>query len=88
MSSYNKLISIEKMDIESEKWVKFYSTHANVNKTGGREYTNASTNISSSSYDFKVRYCSLLEDIIYNTEIYRILYCNRYFNRIISSISS
>lgn len=80
MASYNRPIVIQKLDEETEKWEDYYSTHANVNKTGGKEYVNASTNISSSTYNFKVRFCEKFKDVIYNTEIYRILYDGRYYD--------
>ena len=78
--TFNKPIVIQKLDYETEKWSEYYSTHANINKVGGKEYTNASSNISSSTFHFKVRYCKKLEDLQYNTEIYRVLYDNRFFN--------
>ena len=80
MASYNKPILIQKLNEETEQWEKFCETRANVNKTGGREYTNASTNISASTYNFKVRYRKSLEEVIFNTEMYRVVYNNRCFD--------
>ena len=79
MASYNIPITIQKLNENTEMWENFYSCHANINKTGGKEYVNASTNISSSTYDFNVRFCEKIEEIIFNTEIYRILYNNRFY---------
>lgn len=80
MSSYNKPILIQKLDEDTEKWSDYYPTHANINKASGKEYVNASTNISSSTYNFKVRYCKKLEEILFNTEIYRIVYKNHCYD--------
>lgn len=90
MASYKFPIKIQKLNEESEIWEDCYFSeekkksnnpiiHANINKTGGREYVNASSNISASTFDFKIRYFKGAEDIIYNTEIYRIIYDNRIF---------
>ncbi len=80
MASYNIPIIIQKLDNETEIWEDYYSTHSEINKTSGKEYFNASSNISSSIFDFKLRFCEKVEDIIFNTEIYRIIYKNRTFN--------
>lgn len=80
MASYRTPIKIQKLDYETEVWSDYYSTHANINKSGGKEYFNASSNISNSTFNFKVRYCESLKDIQYETEIYRVMYDKRYFN--------
>lgn len=80
MASYNKPILIQKLDEDTEKWNDYYSTHANVNKASGKEYFNASTNISASTYNFKVRYCEKLKELLFNTEIYRVVYENRCYD--------
>lgn len=80
MATYNQLISIQKLNNDTEIWEEYHSTHAEINKASGKEYFNASTNITSSTYNFKTRYCELLEDIQYNTALYRIVYRNRIFD--------
>lgn len=80
MASYNKPILIQKLDEDTEKWNYYYSTHANVNKASGKEYFNAKTNISSSAYNFKVRYCEKLKELLFNTEIYRVVYESRCYD--------
>lgn len=80
MASYKFPIKIQKLNLESEKYEDYYSTHANINKVGGKEYTQASTNISHSTFNFKVRYCEKMKDVIYNTEAYRVVYDNRCFD--------
>lgn len=80
MASYKFPILIQKLNEETEKWEDYYSTHANINKVGGKEYTQAATNISGLTFNFKVRYCSLMEKVIFNTEIYRVVYKNRCYD--------
>lgn len=80
MASYNLPILIQKLNLDTEIWEDYYSTHANINKTGGKEYVNASTNISSSTYNFKIRYCEKIDDLLFNTQIYRIVYDSRCFD--------
>lgn len=76
----NKKIQFQKLNIETEKWIEFYSCYAEVNKASGREFFNAKTNITQSTFNFKVRYIRQLEDIIFNTNEYRIIYKDRIFN--------
>lgn len=80
MASYNLPIQIQKLNLDTEEWMIYYNTHANINKTGGNEYVNASTNISSSTYNFKIRYCDKIKDVLFNTEIYRIIYDTRCYD--------
>lgn len=80
MASYHRPILIQKLNLDTEKYEDYYFTHGNVNKVGGKEYVNASTNISNSTFNFKVRYCKKMKDVIFNTEMYRILYDNRFFD--------
>lgn len=80
MASYKFPILIEKLNLDTEKWGEYYSTHANINKVGGKEYEQASTNISNSTFNFKVRYCEKMKEVIFNTEIYRVVYENRCYD--------
>lgn len=77
----NKLIKIQKLtDMENETWEDYYSCLAEINKASGKEYFNAKTNVTQNTYNFKVRYISKLQDIIFNTSQYRILYQNKEFD--------
>lgn len=91
MPVYNKIIKIQKLDINTEEWTDYYISdiakkekkpwvHANINKASGKEYFNARTEISGSTFNFKVRYCEALRDLMFNTEIYRIAYDSKIFN--------
>lgn len=76
----NKLIKFQKLNADIEKWEDYYFCYAEVNKSSGNEYFNARTNITQNTYNFKVMYISKLEDIIFNTSQYRILYKNKNFD--------
>lgn len=76
----NKQIKIQKMNVETEEWKDYYLCFAEVNKASGNEYFNAKTEITKNTYNFKVRYIRKLEDIIFNTNQYRIIYKNKIFN--------
>lgn len=80
MASYKFPILIEKLNENAEKWEEYYHTRANINKVGGKEYEQASTNISNSTFNFKVRYCEKMKEVIFNTEIYRVVYDNRCYD--------
>ena len=80
MSVYNKTIKIQKLNLDTEVWEDYFNAHANINKSSGKEYFNARTEISSSTFNFSVRYCKKLEDIMYETEIYRIVYDAKCFD--------
>lgn len=80
MAVYNKIIKIQKLNLDTENWEEYYIAHANINKTSGKEYFNARTEISSSTFNFSVRYCKELEDIMFNTEIYRVVFEKKCFD--------
>ena len=80
MASYNLPIKILKLNLDTEVYEDYFSTHANINKTGGKEYLSAGTNISNSTFNFKVRFNEKTKAMIYDTEAYRIAYDNRYYD--------
>ena len=80
MASYKYPILIQKLNLDTEMYEDYYFTHSNINKVGGKEYTQAGVNISNLTFNFKVRYCSKMEDVIFNTEIYRVVYNNRCYD--------
>lgn len=76
----NKLFKIEKLNLETEKWDEYYKGYVEVNKATRKEYFNAKTNITQNTFNFKVRYIRKLEDTIFNTSQYRIIYKNNIFD--------
>ena len=80
IATYNIPILIQKLNVDTEIWEDYYPTHAKINKTTGKEYFAASTIITSSTYHFEVRYCEKIGEILFDTEIYSIVYKGRRFN--------
>jgi SPP1 family predicted phage head-tail adaptor len=76
---YDKPITIQVQDPETEEWTDKLKLHANVNKTGGGTVFNAGANQYNTSLTFRLRYVRALEDLAYNTQPYRILYRGRTF---------
>lgn len=77
--AYDKPITIQIQDPETEEWSNALKLHATVNKTGGGSNFNAGTDQHNASLTFKLRYVRKLEDIAYNTQPYRIIYRGRAF---------
>ena len=77
--TYDKPVTIQVQDPETEQWVDKLRLHAIVNKTGGGQALNAGADQYRASLTFEVRYVRLLEDVAYNTQPYRILYRGRTF---------
>ena len=76
---YDKPITVQVRDPETEEWTDKLRLHATVNKTGGGTKFSAGTDQNNASLTFKVRYVMALEDLAYNTERYRIIYRGRTF---------
>ena len=38
MTVFNKLILIQKLNLDTEEWEDYFLTHGNVNKSSGKEY--------------------------------------------------
>ena len=76
---YDKPITIQVQDPETEEWADKLHLHASVNKTGGGSNFNAGADQYNASLTFKLRYVSALEAIAYNTQPYRIIYRGRKF---------
>lgn len=76
---YDKPITIQIQDLETEKWQDSLTLHARVNKTGGGTTTNAGADQYRASLTFDLRYVRELEAIAYSTQPYRIIYRGRKF---------
>lgn len=76
---YDKPITIQVQDPETEEWADALKLHAMVNKTSGGAAFNAGTDQHNANLTFKIRYVKALEDLAYNTQPYRIIYRGRTF---------
>ena len=77
---FDKPITIQILDEQTETWSDKWQLHAFVNKTQGREYSDAGAERSVQSLTFEVRYFSDIKAIRYNTQLYRIKYDDHFFN--------
>ena len=78
--SFDKPITIQQIDEETEEWSDKWNLHARINKTSGTEYVNAGADISRAVKIFEVRYFQDLADVDYNRGLYRIIYRDHVFN--------
>ena len=77
---YDKPVTIQIIDPETETWTDKWSLHARINKSTGAEFVEAGANQSQTTKIFEFRYFSDLEDVDYNRGLYRILYRGHVFN--------
>ena len=78
---FNKVIKIQQCD-ENEKWTDLYTLYARINKSSSskNEYVNGGAERSIASKTFEVRYMDQLSKIQFNTQSYRIVYENHFYN--------
>ena len=69
----DKKIQIQVYDEEKE-WQDYFAPHAEINKTSGREYFAARTDVTANTFNFDILYHEKIEDIVFNTSRYRIIY--------------
>ena len=74
MAVYDKPITIQVQDLESEQWGDSLRLHAQVNKTGGGTSYEAGADQYHVSLTFKVRYCAALDVLRYGPQPFRVLY--------------
>jgi SPP1 family predicted phage head-tail adaptor len=72
--SYDKPITIQKQDTETEEWTDLWKLHAEVNKTGGGQTFSAGADQYKATLTFKLRYFAALEAMRYSPQLYRISY--------------
>lgn len=71
---YDKLITIQTQDPETEEWADKWKLHARVNKTRGDQTLSAGADQYHATLTFEVRYFKALEDMRYNPQPFRIIY--------------
>ena len=72
--TYDKPITVQQQDPETEEWADLWQLHARVNKTGGGQTQSAVADQYKATLNFEVRYFADLEYLRYNPQPYRILY--------------
>lgn len=79
-NAYNIPILVQKKDNDTEKWHDFLKLHARITRNKGSEYLRAGAIQSKSERIFEVRYQARLNEIEFNTSLYRIVYNNMFYN--------
>ena len=72
--AFDKPITLQVQDLETEEWVDHMKLHAQVNKTGGGVSTSAGADQYQVRLTFEVRYYEKLAKVAYGVQPYRILY--------------
>lgn len=73
--------TIQVIDQDTEEWTDHLHLHAlQVNKAGASETFNAGAEQHHHRLTFRLRWCKALEDIAYNTQLYRIVYRGHTYN--------
>lgn len=79
--AYDKPISIQRINEDTEDWEDVYKLHAYINKASqNNEYQNAGAIQDKVAKTFEVRYFKALKDIEFNTQLYRIIYDGNPYN--------
>jgi len=81
--TYDKPITIQVQNPDTENWEDVLHLHAIVNKSSGSTAFNAGADQYRASLTFKLRYVKALEDIEYSPQPYRILYRGRAFKVVV-----
>lgn len=78
---FDRPITIQKRDELTEKWGDVFKLHANINKTkSDNEFLSAGAVQGKRNLTFEVRFFKKLEDISYNTQLYRVVFQGIPFN--------
>ena len=72
--NYDKPVTIQQQDPDTEEWSDRWKLHARVNKTGGGQSLNAGADQYRATLTFEVRYFKALEELRYNPQPFRVLY--------------
>ena len=78
--TYDKPITIQRINESTEEWADLWSLHARINKRTGSEFVEGGANMSQSVKTFEVRYFAGLDVLDYNRGLYRIVYKGHYYN--------
>lgn len=74
-------LTIQVIDPDTEEWSDHLHLHAiQVNKTGSGESFAAGAEQYHPRLTFRLRWCKALEDVAYNTQLYRIVYRGHTYN--------
>lgn len=76
---YDKAITIQRRDPNTEEWSDAWNLHARVNKTNGGQAFDAGADQYRAALNFDVRYFADLVEMRYNPQPFRIVYQGHFF---------
>lgn len=76
---FDKRITIQAQDSDTEEWTDKWTPRARINKTGGGQGLNAGADQYRATLTFEVRYFKALEEMRYNPQPFRIVYQGHHF---------
>lgn len=76
---FDKPITIEKLNSDTDEYEKEFQLHAKVNKTSAKNFSENGAERTGMSLTFEVRYFLALEQIFGNFQNFRIIYRNKVF---------
>ncbi len=71
---YDKPVTLQVQNEDTEQWENVCLFHAHVNKTGGSQTFAADAGQFHARLTFEFRYCRALEAVRYDPQLYRLLY--------------
>jgi head-tail adaptor len=77
--TYDKPITINRMDPDTEEWSPAWHLHARVNKTGGGQAFTAGADQYRATLTFEVRYFRALEEMRKTPQLFQIVYRGQTF---------
>lgn len=77
--NFDKPITIQTQDQETEEWADKWNLHARVNKSRGDQSQSAGADQYHATLTFEVRYFKALEEMRYNPQPFRVIYRGHYF---------
>lgn len=72
--TYDKPVTIQRQNLETEAWEDMLYLHARVNKTGGNAAYDAGAGQYRVSLTFELRYSDQLAELAYGVQPFRIVY--------------
>lgn len=80
--TYDRAITIQQQDPDTEDWVDRWKVHAHINKTGGGQVLNAGADQYHATLTFEIRYFAALEELRYNPQPFRVVYRGHTFKMV------
>lgn len=77
---FDRPITIQIQDPETEQWTDHWKLHARINKATGQEKVDGGANQSKATMTFEVRYFAAIKKLFLNTQLFRIVYEGNYFD--------